>query len=92
MKNRPPPTEPIHLILDSLSDLIERASTHDNKNKKNSMVEKYDYFIRHSDRGRACTYALKCKQLFVMSDLDDIKKEVEKLVSAIRLTDERYLK
>ena len=89
-KTRPEATEPVDSVLDALADLYKRITHHENKEKENNMLEKYDYFCYHSERGRACTYAMKSKALFLMGDYPDVKKEIEKVVKAIRNIEEGF--
>lgn len=83
-KSRPAATLPIHSVLDRLFDLFDRVRNHAGEHRDNNIVEKYDYFIRHSSRGRSCSYSLKCKALFELSDYEDIKDLTAKLVEVIR--------
>lgn len=82
--DRAPAGHPIHSVMDSLFDLWVRMKDHDGSQKNNNMLEKYDYFVRHSNRGRSCTYAHKCKALFLMSDYQDVKKQLLEVIEHIR--------
>jgi len=79
---RPETTDPFSLLLDKLNDLIYRSTHH--KGNGTNLLEKYDYFIRHSNKGRICTYSHKCKQLFYMSDFQEVKQELSELINIIR--------
>jgi len=86
-KNSPraAPNDNIDNVLDLLSDLRERLDRHTPTGKEgSSMLEKYDYFCRVSDKGRACSYAMKSKQLFLLCDLKDVKTLLEKLIFHMR--------
>lgn len=48
------------------------------------MLEKYDYFIRSSSAGRACTYATKSRELFMAFDWAEVRPLVLKLLEAAR--------
>lgn len=82
--DRPAASEPIHSVMDSLYDLWVRIKDHKGSQKNNNMLEKYDYFVRNSNRGRSCTYAHKCKALFLLSDYEDIKKHLLQVIENIR--------
>lgn len=85
---RPEPTCAIDSVLDALWDLVERIDTHsgDPKHKNNNMLKKYQFFIKHGPekKGRACTLAMKSKQLFLLSDYHPVREAVLKLVEAYR--------
>jgi len=83
-KERSKPNEPVDYVLDGLWDLITRINTHDKKHLGNNMLEKYDYFARHGKQGRNCTYGLKAKQMFMIYDWPDVKKQLKKIVEYIR--------
>lgn len=84
-KTRPEITEPIDGILDALNDLRKRINSHDDfRINNNSMLEKYDYFCYHSERGRSCTYAIQSKQLFMLCDWKHIQEDLLKLLNTIR--------
>lgn len=91
-KPRAPSSDPSQQILDILYDLSYRLRHHDGDGI--DLLERYDYFIRNSERGRACTYALKCKHLFYLSDYDKVKELLIKLIEVIRSLpgEEKFLK
>lgn len=95
MSNKPrraTTSDPTQQLLDILYDLSYRLSHHDGDGI--DLLERYDYFVRNSERGRACTYALKCKQLFYLSDYDKVKELLIKLTETIRQIpgEENFLK
>jgi hypothetical protein len=81
---RAAPNEPIDYTLDQLYDLKLRLDKHGTGPAGSGMLEKYDYFTRVSDKGRACTYAMKSKSLFLNYDFPEIKQMLEKLLVYIR--------
>ena len=81
---RAAPNEPIDYILDMLYDLKVRLDRHAKGPTGQGVLEKYDYFCRVSDKGRACTYAMKSKALFLTCDFPEIKDMLEKLLVYIR--------
>ena len=81
---RAAPTGPIDNILDQLFDLMTHLDTHENKGSGSGMLEKYDYFNRVSDKGRACTYGMKAKQMYLNYDWPKTKTRLEKLIVSIR--------
>jgi hypothetical protein len=83
-KERPKTSEPCHVFLDKLFNLYHRVEHFRGEEAENNLLKKYDYFIRHSDKGRACTYAMKCKQLILAAEFKDLKGLIEELVYAVR--------
>lgn len=82
---RAAPKDNIDRMIDILNDLRERLDVNGPTGAVGSgMLEKYDYFCRVSDRGRDCTYGIKSKKLFLLNDLEDVKKLVEQFVKTIR--------
>lgn len=77
----PPATHPIHTLMDKLFELYVRLKHTGGQSGAMNVLEAYNHFIRESDRGRACSMALKCKSLFTTQDYEDIKKLVEEVVS-----------
>jgi hypothetical protein len=55
------------------------SHTGDNPKKMN-VIEAYSKFIETSPKGRTCTYALKCKSLFMMQDYKEVKKLLEEVL------------
>lgn len=52
--------------------------------KQNSLVEKYNYFIEHSDKGDNCTYAQKCLLLFRNEgEYELVKNDINLIISTI---------
>lgn len=80
--SRTPPTNPREEILDLLFDLTDRIASHANVSG-NNMVEKYNYFSRHSADRRGCTYAKKCSSLFFRHDWEEVKGLLTKLMRVI---------
>ncbi len=60
-------------LLLKLHKLTERANNHGGSLSE-SMLERYRYFVEHSEHGKDCSYARKCKDLFLTHDYDDTKK------------------
>lgn len=83
-QNRPTASSCDQLLLDLLWDLSIRLKTNQ---PGNSMLERYNYFIRSSDRGRACTYAMKCKQLFYTYDYQEVKELLKKINDIVDMID-----
>ena len=81
---RAAPTGPIDYVLDQLFDLMIYLDTHGNKGPGSGMLERYDYFNKVSDKGRACTYGMQAKQLFLTGSWPQTKTMIEKLVGLIR--------
>lgn len=81
LSDRPSTEDCIGLLMDQLTDSIHRL-THYQGNGIN-LLERYDYFVRHSSKGRSCTYSHKCRQLFI-SELGIVKEEVLKVIEMIR--------
>lgn len=82
---RAAPNDALDHVLDLLTDIKTRIDQHTPTGKPGSgMLEKYDYFCRVSDKGRACTYGMKAKQLFLLCDFKDVKELLEKAVFYMR--------
>ena len=82
-KSRPSPSIPIHSLLDELRDLQVFLNQPGEKMK---LLEAYDHFIKESDKGRMCTYSLKCKALFetnMYSEVRDRIKSINNLLNII---------
>jgi hypothetical protein len=80
------PSTPLHRVLDVLEDLRERLNRTGPEGADGSdFLRRYRSFIEISDKGRACTYAMKCKELFLLSDYHDIKELLEQVQEAIEL-------
>ena len=75
--DRPEAADVFQQLLDLLWDLHL-------KTKDPSMLERYDYIIRHSKMGRACTYAMKAKGLFYLKEYKEIKELIAKINSCIQ--------
>lgn len=84
-EKRPDPTEPIDMVIDCLNDLTKRIDKHQGKDRSNNMLEKYDYFCYHAELGRACTYAIQSKRLFLVGDWQDTQRNLLRLLEAIRM-------
>ena len=70
---------PIHHLLDTLYELQQRL-LHTGGGKGIELLEKYRGLIEVSNMGRACTYAMKCKNLFMNNDYQEIKRLVQKVM------------
>ena len=81
---RAAPTGPVDYVLDQLYDLMIHLDEHGSKGPGSGMLEKYDYFNRVSDKGRACTYGMQSKQLFLQHSWPTTKIMLEKLLVLIR--------
>ena len=79
-KTRPPPSNPIHHLLDHLRELQIRMSNLGGNPAGMNVIEAYDYFIRESDSGRNCPMALKAQKVFFSEDYQDIKEQLKRLL------------
>jgi hypothetical protein len=61
-------------LLLELDNLGQRMHSHGGKLEE-SMLERYRYFVEHSEQGRNCVYAKKCKELFLCYDYEDVRKQ-----------------
>ncbi len=61
-------------LLLSLFALQERINSHGGVLKGESMIERYHWYVNHSDKGRDCAYARKCRDLFNTYDYDTIRQ------------------
>jgi len=59
-------------LLESLNSLVSRINNHGGKLDA-SMLERYIYFIEHSEFGKDCSYARKCMDLFIKYDYNDVR-------------------
>ena len=88
---RPEPTCAIDSVMDQLWDLMERIECHsgDPKHRGNNMLKKYQFFLKHGPekKGRACPLSMKCKQLFLLSDYQEVRAAVLKLVETYRMVE-----
>jgi len=80
--SRPTSSSPIHQLLDQLRDLQIRMESVDGNSGMN-IIEAYDHFIRSSNKGRACTYSVKCEKLFIDNMYNDIKEHISILQELI---------
>jgi hypothetical protein len=86
-KNSPraPAIDEFDQVLDLLYDLGIRLDKNGAKGAPGtSMLERFDYFSRVSDRGRNCSYAIKAKKLFLLNDFKDVKTLLEHVIQRIR--------
>lgn len=67
-------------LLIALWELSERIRSHGGVLPGESMVERYKFFVEHSEAGTNCHLARKCRDLFVRYDYDDIKKQILSIV------------
>jgi hypothetical protein len=62
-------------LLTLLDILAKRIHPPMNPNQySDSMIERYNFFITHSEFGKDCTYARKCKDIFLREDYEQIKQ------------------
>jgi len=81
--SNPPPSDNRDKLLDLLYKLYYRLHNHRGVPCQESLLEKYNYFISHSESGRNCTYAQKCREMFFSEDYEEVSKllvEVQKLL------------
>lgn len=61
-------------LLTSLHSLWDRLSRHASGDKRTGgMLERYVYFLEHSEHGENCAYAVKSKDLFLRFDYEEIR-------------------
>lgn len=72
-------------LLIALDNLQRRINSHGGKMDGDSMVERYRYFVEHSERGTQCTYARKCKEIFLRYDYEDIRDQLLLVLEHLRL-------
>lgn len=84
-------TYTLETLMDQLWLLFDRLNTFqgDPKNRGNNLIEKYNYFITHSENGRGCTYALKSKELFRTHEYPRIKELILEIAETIRSLEEQ---
>lgn len=70
-------------LLDILYKLYKRLAQHDNSDMTNPLLERYNYFSNHSDHGRECKYALKCKHLFYLKDYQNVRDLIREATDII---------
>ena len=75
--------------MDLLDDLRIRLSHTGTNIGSMSVVEAYNGFIKSSEHGRNCQYALKSLALFYHQDFSDIKVLLEQLTSCLSELQER---
>jgi len=80
--------EPSDLIIE-LDTLQKRINSHGGKMDGDSMAERYRYFVEHSERGKSCVYARKCKDLFLRYDYEDIRDQLLLVLEELRLIEGR---
>jgi hypothetical protein len=71
-------------VIISLNNLAKRISSHGGKVNE-SMAERYKYFVEHSERGKDCSYAKKCQDLFLRYDYEDVKAEFLETLKYFRI-------
>lgn len=82
--DRPDPGEDqIAHLMDLLYDLSVRLKKH--RGEGPDLLERYDFFVRNSSRGRGCTYAHKCRQLFLSGDWKDISHKLDEIFSVMKI-------
>jgi len=70
-------------LLIELFNLAARINSHGGVLPGESMVERYKYFVEHSEYGKDCSFARKCKDLFLTYDYDDIVKQLKVVIQLI---------
>ena len=82
MRPRPPPSSPIHSLLDKLRDLQVLL---DQPRERIKVLEAYETFIRinRKEKPRECTYALKCEKIFREQLYPEVKKLIREINSII---------
>lgn len=80
MATLPPASLPIHHLLDKLYDLQQRL-LHTGGGNGIEILQKYRGLIQSSNMGRACTYAMKCKNLLMANDYQEIKKLIQEILA-----------
>lgn len=73
----------IHFLMDKLFQLQKRLKHTGTNETGMNVIEAYNHFVNTSDKGRTCTYALKCKELFINQDLKEIKQLLEETLELI---------
>jgi hypothetical protein len=79
---RATPSHPIHHLLDTLADLY--FTLQDSGTPKTNYLEAYDHFVRTSERGRACTYAMEGKSRFMKECYNEVKQRFLEALAAFR--------
>jgi hypothetical protein len=72
------------VVMDTLFDLYQRINNHNGDSLGTNMLERYNYFVNHSEKSRECTYALKCLNLFFLKDYNKVKELLLLALQAIR--------
>lgn len=70
-------------LLIQLDNLAQRMHQHGGKLDE-SMLERYRYFVEHSEKGQNCVYAKKCKELFLCYDYEDVRAQFIKTLELFR--------
>jgi hypothetical protein len=83
-KERTPSSNPLESLLDHLWDLAIVLDPTSTENPSGGMLERYNYFVRYSEHGRSCPYALKSKELFTKLTLPKVKDSLLAIINLIR--------
>lgn len=59
-------------LIDILCEINDRFTHHGGVIEGNPL-ERYFYFIKHSEHGKNCSYAIKYRQLFEKHDMEAIR-------------------
>jgi hypothetical protein len=70
-------------LLIELWNLSERIRSHGGVLPGESMVERYKYYVEHSESGKDCVYARKCRDLFLTHDYDDVVAQLKKVMELL---------
>ena len=70
-------------LLQVLYNLFKRINSHGGVIEAN-ILERYIYFIEHSENKENCMYAKKYKELFLKYDYEDIKKRFLEVLDKLR--------
>jgi hypothetical protein len=62
-------------LIDILAELQHRF-THHGGTLEGNVLERYFYFIQHSEYGKKCSFALKSRELFLRHDFEAVMKLV----------------
>ena len=73
---------------DRLLDLLWELEEILNVRSQDSLIEKYNYFVNHSEHGRECTYAKKTQALFFKDQYSKVRSKVLELNHLIFKLDE----
>ena len=79
--DRPPTNSATDELMDALCNLRDRIVRWGREGERDTdLLRRYDYFIKNSNVGRGCTYAIKSKREFFSTDFQDIMEIIEQVV------------